>query len=71
MPCRLFINKLAGDLSQNNTNGIFVNEYIEVINIILFADDVALLADSTVDLQRKLDILEIFVTSGVLRSQRW
>ncbi len=55
-----FINQLALDFDNGVSNGIFVNEFIDVIKLLLFADDIVLVAASVVDLQRKLDLLEVF-----------
>ena len=53
----LLINELTKDILANGKHGIQLSPEITHILILLFADDVALLSDSAVGLQKQLDIL--------------
>lgn len=56
----LFINKLTDKLSNSGIKGLQFFPDITEILLILFADDVALLSDTVVGLQRQLAVLEVF-----------
>lgn len=56
----MYINELATEMGQSGGNGIFINENIHNIMLLLFADDLALIADTPIDLQRRLNCLESY-----------
>ena len=50
-----FINELVDEMHSCGLRGIFVKDGLRDILLLLFADDVTLLDDSVIGLQRKLD----------------
>ena len=56
----LFINELSTYLTDTQTAGIYVDENLPSISILMYADDVADVADLPIALQRKLNQLEKF-----------
>ncbi|KAK6192594.1 hypothetical protein SNE40_004038 [Patella caerulea] len=54
----LFMNELALKLKLECKNGVFVDQSIEDIFSLLFADDLSLVADSIGNLQDRLNVLE-------------
>ena len=67
-PClfALFINELADVFSHGNCNGIQIHPDTVQIFLLMFADDVALLADTVNDLQKKLNLLHLFCIENKL-----
>jgi len=55
-----FINELVQELLNNGERGIQILPNDSEILLLMFADDVALLADIVFGLQRKLDLLHQF-----------
>ena len=56
----IFINRLSDKMSESGNKGLqFVPEITEIL-LMLFADDIILLSDTVVGLQRQLSILEYF-----------
>ena len=55
-----FINDLIAHLKKNSGSGIFVTQQIEDLHAFMFADDVAAIADTVVNLQRKISAIEQF-----------
>jgi hypothetical protein len=53
----LLINELADDIEKNGKHGITLSPYFIQILILLFADDVILLSNTVVGLQRQLNLL--------------
>ena len=53
----LLINELADDIMQNGKHGIALPPHFAQILIMLFADDVVLLSDTVIGLQRQLNVL--------------
>ena len=53
----LLINELARDIIKNGRHGIQLLPDILELFILLFADDIVLLSDTTVGLQNQLDVL--------------
>jgi hypothetical protein len=45
-------------MEQSGGNGIFIHEDFHNVMLLLFANDLALIADMPVDLQRRLNCLE-------------
>lgn len=56
----LFINELAVDIQNSGVHGIQLFPSVTEIFLLMFADDVALLADTVNGLQRQLNTLERF-----------
>ena len=56
----LFINELATDISSCGGHGVQLTPSLVEIFISMFADDVALVADTVVGLQRQLNTLNTF-----------
>ena len=59
-----FINQLAVDCQNDDSRGIFVNDLVEVIKLLLFADDIVLMSEREDGLQTMLDTLPYCVKSG-------
>ena len=57
-----FINEWVQDLFNNGVRGIQISPNDAEILLLMFADDVALLADTVLGLQRQLDSLQQFCT---------
>lgn len=71
----LFINELVDLIENSGLKGIqLFPESIEIF-LLLFADDVALISDSVIGLQRQLSLLCVFVKIEKLMSlfqkQKW
>ena len=47
-------------MNTSGTNGIFINQYLKEILLLLYADDLSIISDTVGDLQRKIAILEKF-----------
>ena len=56
----LYIGELIDMLDELGCHGIYVNEYAKNIMILLYADDMALIADTVGRLQRMIDVLESY-----------
>ena len=56
----LYISELIDMLGELGCHGIYVNEYAKNIMILLYADDMALIADTIGRLQRMIDVLESY-----------
>ena len=56
----LYIGELIDMLDELGCHGIYVNEDAKNIMILLYADDMALIADTVVRLQRMIDVLESY-----------
>ncbi len=56
----IFINELAVEIEQNSGPGIQLHPDIMQLFLVLFADDVILLSDSIIGLQRRIDALARF-----------
>ena len=56
----MYINELASEMEQSGVMvyGIFIHKDFHNVLLLLFADDLALIADTLVDLQRRLNCLE-------------
>ncbi|CAC5403534.1 unnamed protein product [Mytilus coruscus] len=54
----MYINELATEIENSGGNGIFIHENFHNVMLLLFADDLALVADTPNDLQRRLNNLE-------------
>ncbi|VDI76662.1 Hypothetical predicted protein [Mytilus galloprovincialis] len=54
----MYINELATDIENSGGNGIFIHENFHNVMLLLFAGDLAHLADTPVELQRRLNNLE-------------
>jgi len=62
----LFINQLVSLLEENGGTGIFISTDIPDVYALLFADDVSTIANSTLQLQKKINVLENFCeTTGM------
>lgn len=55
-----FINELVEEMSKCGLRGIFVRDEMNDIMLLLFADDVTLLDDTVIGLQKKLDMLKCY-----------
>lgn len=64
----MFINELYTLLSQNNTRGkqLFPDTCTIEIFVLMFADDIAQLADTIVGLEKQLNVLKTFCTTSKL-----
>jgi len=62
----MFINELYTMLNNNNTRGIQLFPDTVEIFMLMFADDIALIADTVVGLQKQLNILYEFCTQNKL-----
>lgn len=62
----MFINELYSTLCDNNIRGIQLFPDIVEIFILMFADDIALIADTVVGLQKQLNILYQFCSKSKL-----
>ena len=56
----LYIGELTDMLDELGCHGIYVNEDAKNIMILLYADDMALIADTVGRLQRMIDVLESY-----------
>ena len=54
----LFINDLINLLKIECSNGIFVNDNIDDMLSLLFADDIATVSDTIIGLQKQLTVIE-------------
>ena len=50
----LYIEELVNDIVNSDYSGIFVDEAVAALYILLFADDVAIFGDSVINLQKKI-----------------
>ena len=55
----IFINELEKMLKKSKYRGITIGNAIEVF-LLMYADDIVLVGDTVLELQRKINILEIF-----------
>ena len=56
----IFIKELEKELKSSNCRGISLASAVGIF-LVMYADDIALIADTSVELQRKLKALESFV----------
>ena len=56
----LYIGELIDMLDEHGCHGIYVNEDAKNIMILLYTDDMALIADTIGRLQRMIDVLESY-----------
>ena len=56
----LFINQLCSRLREGCRNGIFINENMQDIVCLMFADDIANCSDTVINLQNQLNIINQF-----------
>ena len=56
----LFINDIVQELRNNCPHGIFVSQNIPEIFVLLYADDIAICADTVRNIQIQLNIVELF-----------
>ena len=54
----MYINELVSEIELSGGNGIFIHGNFHNVMLLLFADDLAPIADTPVDLQRRLNCLE-------------
>jgi hypothetical protein len=59
----LYIDELYNLLKENNIKGIFINENFEEIVCLMFADDIANFAETVVNLQQHINVIESFCES--------
>lgn len=55
----LFLNNLIDRLNDSNIPGVYISSSV-FLHILLYADDAVILAESRIDLQKKLNLLEKF-----------
>ncbi len=56
----MFINQLVTMLEVNGGHGTFISTEIPSVYALLFADNISMIADTTLQLQKKIDVLEEF-----------
>src|SRR5580698_3538922 len=62
----LFISDMEEFFRQHNCNGVSLNHLVEIL-ILLYVDDLILLANSAADLNRKLEVLHMYCNLNGLR----
>jgi hypothetical protein len=62
-----FIDELDAEMNNSNIPGIQLHPDITQILLLMFADDLALLADTAVGLQRQLNLLSDFCNTNKLK----
>ena len=61
----LFINDLINFLKQKCGSGIYINDNVDDLYALMFADDVSSVADTVINLQRQIQILWYFEMVGL------
>ncbi|KAK6182054.1 hypothetical protein SNE40_009820 [Patella caerulea] len=56
----IYINELALSMKLSDGTGIFIGQNIEDVLMLLFADDLCLVADTIMELQKRITILETY-----------
>ena len=61
----IYINDLISYLKQKCQNGIFITNEIDELCALMFSDDVAIIADTVINLQRQLNHDEFCDATGM------